>query len=104
MAKKLQCKVPEGLGKVITDLQIEAGTKGRALERLVKAALADGNEFEGDGKFGEDDKINCTLTVAETFYKNDTLRYRQRYSLVTATAFFRQALEHGAVLQGQDRD
>jgi len=102
VSKKLQCKVPEDLAKVVTALQIEVGTKGKALERLMKAALKDPNEFSGNGSFAGDDKVNCTLTVGDAFYKDETLDYRRKYEITSATAFFRQVLEHGAILRAPD--
>ncbi|WP_168727311.1 MULTISPECIES: hypothetical protein [Sphingomonas] len=102
MSKKLQCKVPSKLGDEITRLQIKLGAKGKALNRLTKAALADAGNYPGDGTYGADESVSCTLTVNEDFYADATLAYREKYELTTATAFFKQALQHGAlVLAGE---
>lgn len=98
VSKKLQCKVPSNLGKEITQLRIKLGTKGKALDRLMKTALADTGAYPGDGKYGPDETISCTLTVSEEYYNSATLSYRTTHSITTANAFFKQALQHGALV------
>lgn len=98
VSKKLQCKVPSNLGKEITQLRIKLGTKGKALDRLMKTALADTGAYPGDGKYGLDETVSCTLTVSEEYYNSATLSYRTTHSITTANAFFKQALQHGALI------